>query len=202
MTYRDTQIARRALNGLATAQGGYFTTKQAATAGYGRQHLDYHAKAGNFERVDHGLYRLPTVPRSREDDLIRLSLWSRGREDEPQAVISHETALAIHELGELLPHATHLTVPRSFRKRPPRGCLLHHATLSASHVEEREGFRVTTPLRTILDVALGTSVSSEQLRRIVKSALERGLVRKPALTFAIKSDPANERLTRAIRPER
>ena len=90
MAYRSTQAARRELSDLAQTQGGYFTAKQATKAGYGRRHLDYHVKVGNFERVDRGLYRLPTVPPSVHDDLIRLSLWSRGRDDQPQAASRQE----------------------------------------------------------------------------------------------------------------
>ena len=96
MAYRSTQNARRELSDLALTQGGYFTAKQAAAAGYGKRHLDYHVKAGNFECVERGLFRLPTVALSEYDDLIRLSLWSRGRDDRPQAVVSHETALGVH----------------------------------------------------------------------------------------------------------
>ena len=80
MPYRDTQTARRALYRTAARQGGYFTAKQAQAAGYPKQHVAYHAMVGNFERVERGLFRLPSVPPSEHDDLIRLSLWSRGRE--------------------------------------------------------------------------------------------------------------------------
>src|SRR3954453_23440256 len=108
---RSRKGAALALANLAHEQGGYFTTKQAIQAGYGYRHLDYHESAGSFERVAHGLYRLPTVPTSEYDDLIRLTLWSRNQKDVPQAVVSHETALVLHELAELLPDRTHLTVP-------------------------------------------------------------------------------------------
>jgi predicted transcriptional regulator of viral defense system len=202
MTYRSTQTARRALHELAASQGGFFTAKQAASVGYGKRHLDYHVRAGNVERVGHGLYRLPTIPRSEHDDLIRLSLWSRNRDDEPQAVMSHETAFGIHGLGELLPSHVHVTVPRSFRKRPPPGCVLHKGALGAGDAEEREGFRVTTPLRTLLDVGAGDSVPQEQLDRIVCQALDQGLVRRPKLVAAMKGHPAEARLSQALRSAR
>ncbi len=41
-------------------------------------------------------------------------------------------------------------------------------------MEERTGFRVTTPLRTILGVAAG-SIGQEQLAKAVAEALHRGL---------------------------
>lgn len=190
---RSAQESARLLAAVANNQGGYFTTKQAIQAGYGYKHLDYHETAGNFVRVEHGLYRLPTVPPAEHDDLIRLSLWSRNQKDEPQAVVSHESALVLHDLTELLPDRIHLTVPRTFRKPAPRGCVLHKAVLTADDIEEREGFRVTTPLRTLLDAAAG-GVSTEQLGKAVKTAITRGLVRRTKLTEAVRGRPELARL--------
>lgn len=199
MSYRDTQTARRTLHELASQQGGYFTAKQAGSAGYSRQHVDYHVKAGNFERVQHGLYRLPEIPVSEHDDLIRLSLWSRGRDDEPKAVISHETALGVLELGELLPKKVHLTVPPTFRKPPPRGVVLHRASITKADIEERDGFRITSAIRTVLDVAVESTVSQEQLEKIVQEALRRGLIRRSAFAAMRSGDPIPKRLAEALR---
>lgn len=182
---------------LAQAQGGYFTAKQAASVGYGYRHLDYHETAGNFERVAHGLYRLPTVPIAEHDDLIRLTFWSRNQKDEPQAVVSHESALVLHDLTDLLPNHVHLTVPRTFRKPPPDGCKLHKSTLAADEMEEREGFTVTTPLRTLLDAAT-SGVSQEQLNIAVRDALSRGLVRRKVLEKAAAASPNAVRLTQGL----
>jgi predicted transcriptional regulator of viral defense system len=198
MVYRSTQQARRELADVAAGQGGYFTAKQAADAGYGKRHVDYHVKAGNFERVERGLFRLPTIAPSERDDLIRLSLWSRGRDDQPQAVVSHETALAVHELGDLLPTRIHLTVPRTFRKQPPAGCLLHKTQLAEGDIEQREGFSVTTPLRTLFDIAETDTVTQEQLYGIVKQALANGLVRRKKLAAAVKNMASDSRLARAL----
>lgn len=181
MTYRDPKSALRALYQTANGQGGYFTAKQAASAGYGKRHVDYHLKAGNFERVGHGLYRLPTIPVSEHDEFIRLSLWSRGRDDVPQAVVSHESALSLHELSDLLPGKVHLTVPKGFRKRPPRACVLHIGAVAKGDTAEWSGFRITTPLRTLADAADSQSIPAEQLRQAVSDALERGLVRRGAI---------------------
>lgn len=191
-TYRDTRKALRTLTATAAEQGGYFTAKQAREAGYDYPHLEYHLKAGNFQRAGHGLYRLPTLPQSEHDELIRLSLWSRDRDDEPQAVVSHDTALALQDLSDVLPKKTHLTVPRMFRKRAPRACVLHKAKLSDKETEEREGFRVTAPMRTLLDIA--TTVSQEQFAKAVTDALARGLVRRRALVTAFENAGQGKRL--------
>lgn len=182
---RSSREASRSLFSLAASQGGYFTAKQAKEAGYGYRHLDYHETAGNFERVDHGLYKLPAIPPAEHDELIRLSFWSRNQKDVPQAIVSHESALVLHELTELLPRDIHLTVPPKFRKAAPKGCKLHKAILLPEEIEEREGFRVTTPLRTIIDAAQ-SAVSTEQLGKAVAEALDRGLVRRTKLEQAAR----------------
>jgi predicted transcriptional regulator of viral defense system len=185
--------ANRQLFALALAQGGYFSAKQARQVGYDYPHLDYHVSVGNFVRIGHGLYRLPALPPAEHDDLIRLTLWSRNRQDQPQAVISYASALVVHDLSDLLPTKTHLTVPPAFRKRAPKGCLLHKQVLPDKDVEERQGFRVTTPFRTIQDAAIG-DVSREELEKAVGEALKRGLVRRGKLEAAIRGDPALHRL--------
>ncbi len=194
---RSSRKSARTLFAKALEQGGYFTAKQAKEAGYGYPHLDYHVATGNFERVEHGLYRLTSVPPGEHDDLVRLTLWSRNRQDEPQAVVSHESALVLHDLSELLPAAIHLTVPPTFRKESPAGCVLHKARLAPKDIEERAGFRVTMPLRTLLDVA-ASDVPEEQLQKALTDALTRGLVRTNQLLDAAKKSPCSQRLLRIL----
>lgn len=190
---RSTREASRQLFSVAVEQGGYFTAKQARGIGYDYPHLEYHVSCGNFVRVGHGLYRLPDLPPAEHDDLIRLTLWSRNRQDQPQAVVSHESALVLYELSDLLPTKTHLTVPPGFRKKVPQGCVLHKDVLPSPDVEERPGFRVTTPLRTLLDVARG-DISQEQLETAVTDALRRGLVRQGRLAPLVRADLTLRRL--------
>ena len=202
MTRKSSNALRRDIHVVAASQGGYFTTNQAAKIGYDRRRLVYHVKARNFERAGHGLYRISTLTPTENDDLVRHSLWSRGRNDTPQAVVSHETALGLYDLGELLPSKTHLSVPLNFRKKPPRGCVLHKSVLTKEDWNEREGFRVTTPLRTILDVAASDTVPQEQLDKAVSEALDRGLIRKTKLMDAMRGHPAERRLSQSLRKKR
>lgn len=199
MTYRSTSKARRRLYAAASIQGGYVTAKQAAAAGYRKQHIDYHTQTGNFERVGRGLYRLPDLPASEHDDLIRWSLWSRGRDERPQAVVSHETALRIHDLGDVLPERVHLTVPPGFRKPCPKGCILHRAHLSEPELEHHDGFRVTTPLRTLLDVAAGP-VPCNQVEKALREAVRQGLIRRSQIEHASAGHPGRAALLGLLQP--
>jgi predicted transcriptional regulator of viral defense system len=110
--------------------------------------------------------------------------------------VSHETALTLFDLTEILPERVHLTVPPGFRKATPSGCVLHKAVLAPGDVEEREGFRVTTPLRTLLDAA-ASGVSREQLEKAATDALSRGLVSRARFAAAAQGSPRFHRLTSA-----
>lgn len=181
MKYRRGKPVRRRITALAATQGGYFTSRQAAQLGYERRRLAYHAAAGNFERVAQGLYRLPALPPSEHDDLVRATFWSRDRADVPQATVSHRTALSLHGLSDLFAGAVHLTVPPGFRKPAPRGWILHPGRLAPEEIEQREGFQVTSPLRTLLDVAGSDDVGYDELVEAVRDAMARGLVARRRL---------------------
>jgi predicted transcriptional regulator of viral defense system len=194
---RDPQENARALYEVAAAQGGYFTAAQARQAGYAYSQQHFHVSRGNWLRVERGLYRLRDYPAGEREDLIRWSLWGHNRPGEPQAVVSHETALTVHGLSDVMPARVHLTVPPGFRKAAPPGCALHRATLAAEEIEPRDGYRVTTTIRTLVDVAEG-ALSQEHLDAAVREALERGLVRFSLLKTVSCSIAARRRLDRAL----
>lgn len=186
--------AESKLYDVAERQAGYFTASQAREAGYSHASQSYHHKAGHWLRDGWGIYRLAHFPHVAGEDLVRLMLWSRDRAGVMHAVVSHESALQVHELSDVLPHETHVIVPKRFRKKPPDGVVLHRADLAEGDVRERDGYRVTTPLRTLLDVA-ASPLSLEHLEAATSEALERGLVRRRALEEALRvaSDVARKR---------
>jgi predicted transcriptional regulator of viral defense system len=201
MRYRDGRAAWKALFEVGRTQGGYVTAQQAAAAGFGASHLSYHAAAGNLERVGHGLYRVRELPPSPHDRIVRIVLGTRGRDDRPRSVVSHATALSLHELSDVMPAKVHLLVPPGWRKPAPSGAILHRGQLTRAETEDWEGFAVTTPLRTLLDVAREGRLSHEQLDAAVADALQRGLVRRSVLERAVRresSQAARERLLAAL----
>jgi predicted transcriptional regulator of viral defense system len=157
------------LTRIARHQAGYFTAAQALHAGYSYPSQRYHTQRGDWVRIDRGIYRLPEWPATQHEDLARWTLWSRGR-----GVVSHETALAVHELGDVMPARVHLIVPPGFRSRS-QAVVLHEALLDESDIEQFEGFAATTPLRSILDSA-ASGLEVDQLARVISDALDRGLV--------------------------
>src|SRR5664279_4238359 len=179
---RESQ-ARIKLYEIAEQQAGYFTASQALEAGYSYPSQAYQRKADNWLRDGWGIYRLTNFPHTPNEKLVRLMLWSRDRAGRVQAAVSHETALSVYELSDVMPAETHISVPKGFRKRSPQGVLLHRAHLSGDEVQDRNGFRITTPKRTLLDVA-SSALSPEHLEDATSEALEKGLIRRRALEEA------------------
>lgn len=158
---------------LAVAQAGYFTTRQGAQAGYSSQLLRKHLRAGRLIRARRGIYRLVHFPASEHEELVTAWLWS-----EHEGVLSHQTALALHSLSDVLPARVHLTLPAAWRQRRfriPPGVVLHHADVPG---HERDWFGpvpATNPVRTLNDCA-ESGLSPELLRQAAQQALRRGLV--------------------------
>jgi predicted transcriptional regulator of viral defense system len=157
-----------ALYRIAEPQAGYFTAAQAAHAGFSWERLSYYAGHGRFRRVTKGIYRLVHFPASPFEDLFKA--WLRCG---PRSVISHDSALAVYNLSDLIPGEVHVTVPRSSSRRRP-GIRLHTSKLRPSDVKTRDGLRVTTVPRTIADIA-AAGLAEEHVRQSIREALHRGL---------------------------
>ncbi len=98
----------------------------------------------------------------------------------PDAVVSQWSAAPLWEFAgadDALP--VHVTVPRCLRQRD--GLRLHPVrTLDPNDVTLRAGIRVTTPARTLLDIAAVTS-DERVLRRVVHEAQVQRRASIPAL---------------------
>lgn len=96
-----------------------------------------------------GVYRIAHFPVADHEDLAALWLWG-----EQAGVFSHETALALHDLSDVLPAKVHMTVPGSWderRLRVPRGLVLHFTDLADREWEWLEAVAITRPGRTLFD---------------------------------------------------
>ncbi|MFI5990815.1 hypothetical protein PZB75_07555 [Streptomyces sp. AM 4-1-1] len=184
---------------LASRQRGYFTAAQALGVGYSYQAQHFHVRHRNWTRIDRGIYRFREyehLPSSETDSLVRWSLWSRGR-----AVISHTTALAVHDLGTANPSEVHLTVPPGFRQKD-LAVVLHRASLAETEIEQHEGFRITTPVRAIVECA-AAAVDQDVLDSAVADVLERGMSSRRRLLHAAQELGSRAELgvERAMRAE-
>ena len=124
------------LYGIAEDQAGYFTAAQARSAGLHQVRLIQLAQQGNIERVSRGVYRFARFPVSRHGQLMEAVLWPQVRRPDVTGVVSHESALAIHELSDVSPARVHITLPAAvrIRRQVPKGLVIHYADLAPEDV--------------------------------------------------------------------
>ena len=184
---------------LAVNQQGYFTSSQAVACGYPTSSHVYHLKRGSWLREGRGIYRLARFPESDDGQYVRWALWSRNRKGVPQGVISHQTALALYDLSDLMPGRIHMTVPPGFRRNSaiPEVLVLHRGEVADGDVEVRQGYCVARPLRAVTDLLDAPAVSPGHLRQALREGLERGLIARAEM----EAHPQAKALKRLLRKE-
>lgn len=168
---------------IADRQQGFFTAKQAVKSGYSRSNFHLNIDSKSWTQEGRGMYRLARYPITDRPELVLWYLWSRNQKDIPQGVWSHETALDIHELSDIMSSKMHMTVPLNFRRRieKPKILCLHHENLNKSDIEIRQGYKVTTPIKTIIDVVNSGAIADNFIIQSISQALDRGIILKDEL---------------------
>ena len=157
----------------AVGQDGHFTTKQGADAGYSPQLLQKYLKNGRVIRVRRGVYRIVHFPAGEHEDLATIWLWS-----EKEGVLSHETALMLQDLSDVLPSKMHLTLPTAWAKRRlriPMGVIVHHGDVPTGERIDIGPVPVTNARRTLFD-CVDAHVSPELVEAALRQARDRKLV--------------------------
>jgi predicted transcriptional regulator of viral defense system len=154
---------------IAENQGGFFKASQAKKLGFAWDRLSKNVKSGRFTRVAHGVYRLTQFPYTPYEDLF--VAWLRTG---PDSVISHDSALSVYDITDVLPHEIHVIIPRTASRRR-KGIRLHTNQLEEGDVTNREGLPITTVARTLADVSTA-GLASEQVKLGIRQAVQRGMV--------------------------
>jgi predicted transcriptional regulator of viral defense system len=166
---------------LAERQAGYLTARQAIATGMPRSTLAHHGRPrGRLQPVSRGVYRLRNFPSSPHEHIVAGWLRTPPSAD---AVVSHQSALELHDLSDIIADQIHVSVPRNRRRKAVPGLTLHVTQLPVLAKERREilGVPVTSVERTILDV-LRDSGPNEQIELAISQALRRGLTTRRRLT--------------------
>jgi len=159
----------------STGQLGAFTRRQASAAGIGSPELRGQVQSGLLETFGARTLRPTLVPATALADLhayvidIGAPCWVAG-----------SSAAAIHRFdGHRLTKPYHLLVPRGrFVRR--HGAQIHTSdTIDPIDTEERDGLPVTSPVRTLIDLAAGASRG--RLTELIDGALRDGLISEDLL---------------------
>jgi hypothetical protein len=152
---------------LARQQGGHVTRAQLLGLGLGSRAIESRLERGWLIRVHQGVYavgHLPTNPRDR----ARGALLAAG----PRSALSGGSAAAFWALHRNWPRRLELISP--LRRRIPGLSVRQCRTLLRRDIRTRDGTRVTSPARTMLDIAPRTA--DKQLDRFHNELRMRRLI--------------------------
>jgi predicted transcriptional regulator of viral defense system len=156
------------LRELAVGQDGLFHVQDALERGISRQALH---RSRRLERVAgfRGVHRFKHAANSRWHLYTAAYVWSRGI-----GVISHGSALDVWGLSDWLPHRTEMTLPPNLKQRMiPQEIMAFYGDLPDEDVQWYEGFRVTTPRRSVDDF-IAWGIRPDLARQAMEQATRRG----------------------------
>jgi very-short-patch-repair endonuclease len=176
-----------AIAALAERQHGVVARRQLETLGIGRGAIDRRIRCGRLRPIHHGVYGVGHSALSREGRWMAAVLASG-----PGAVLSHQSAAALWGLRPTGRASVDVTTPRDLRRRP--GIHRHCAVLLPDEITTRNGIPITTPARTLLDLA---AVLPEQaVRRAINEAEVLRLADATALHVLIARHPGHRGISK------
>jgi hypothetical protein len=156
---KDLEIAT-----LAAAQDGVVARSQLRALGIGDAAIDHRVRGGRLHVVHRGVYAVGH-PLISAEGRWRAAVLAVG----DGAVLSHVTAAAAWEWRPLGPRSVHLSVPGDGGREHRSGIVVHRSTtLRREDVATHRGLPVTTPIRTLLDVA--ATVRGRRLEQLLDRA--------------------------------
>lgn len=167
---------------IAAGQWGMFTAAQARQDGVGRTELSRLANRAIVRSIRHGVYVMSGVPSGPLEDaraqwLATDPTRTAGgrRDDSDQVVVSDESAAIIHRIGDLPPGGIHLSAARRLQTRQ-KWVTIHRRSIPPQEYEFIDGLPVTTPRRTLEDLAESGRWDAGQLADLVADAITTGLM--------------------------
>ncbi|TKD07903.1 DUF4365 domain-containing protein [Polyangium fumosum] len=159
---------------IASIQSGYFTLAQALEAGFtSADQLQIEERVESY--AGGKVFRLVQFPPTNEhEDLVVTWLLT-----DKKAVFSHDTALALHELSDILPARQHITLPPGYEM--PEGVELgprvavYDGVVDPSEITWMGPTPFTKPLRTLRD-CIEKHLSPDLIDQAIEDALTRGLI--------------------------
>lgn len=160
-------LARDVLRELAVRQNGLLTRQQALNQHLTAGAVDNLVARGRLERVAHGIYRYPHLP-GVLDEAFQIALLRTG---DPNAALSHETALQLHEISDVNPACYHVTIGarRRLRRSDSYRYVVHVQPLTERQVTWWHQMRIVTPA-----TAIEQCIHDGTPTYLIRQALERG----------------------------
>jgi very-short-patch-repair endonuclease len=159
----------RMIASLAGAQHGVASRAQLRCLGLSVAAIDHRVRAGRLHVIHRGVYAVGHAVLGTEGRWMAAVLACGD-----DAVLSHASAAAAWELRRVGSGAVHVTIPAETGRRR-RGIRLHRiSALRADDTTVHRGVPITTPARTIVDLA--RTLDHRQLEHVIDLADQRGLI--------------------------
>lgn len=171
----------------ASPSDGYFTRADARADGASDTIFDALLSENKIEPVASGVYRLVHFPRSDHEELV--TLWLQT---DRKGVVSHDSALLLHELSDILPARRHITVPAGWDpgdRELESDIELHRGEIAEHEVRWLGPVPYTTPLRTVRD-CIDDHLSPDLLDQAITQGLRRRLFKLDDLPPAVRAGAA------------
>jgi very-short-patch-repair endonuclease len=176
-----TQRADRVIARLAARQHGVVARRQLLAAGITARQITHRLAAGRLHELHRGIYLVGHTARP-PHAAEQAALLALGE----SAVLSHQSAAHLWNLLPRPADPVRVTVaPGRNAARP--GIAIHRAALDPQDIRRRHRLALTSPPRTILDLAADTA--SGDLEHIVADAAYRGLASEEELRDQIERNP-------------
>ncbi|MFL5822991.1 MAG: hypothetical protein ACJ764_06060 [Solirubrobacteraceae bacterium] len=149
---------------LAGRQRGYVARRQLFALGENRDAIDYRVKAGRLIPQYAGVYAVGHLSKDPLDRAYGAVLACGDK-----AVLSHDSAAAVWGIYDRWRMPYHVTAPTGHRRK---GIVVHRAKLHRRDRTRQLGLPVTSPARTVLDLAPG--LAENALTRAVNNLRNAG----------------------------
>jgi predicted transcriptional regulator of viral defense system len=158
---------------VALEQHGFVTSAQTRDAGVSTPLLASMVRRGRLEHVSRGVYRIGQVPVTQYAPLMQAVLWTGF----PEACLSHDSALDVWDISDILPNQIHVTVgaKRRIEREIPDRYVIHHDDLDARDVTWFESIPTVTAA-TAIRQCLETGVPTYLIRQALERSARTGIV--------------------------
>lgn len=166
----DTRSSRQSIAALAARQFGIVSRAQALERGFSRTQIQTRLDTGDWLVMRPGVYRFAAAPLTADSRAIAALLHAP-----PGSALSHLTAARLLDLGvRSRSRATWISIPHGNKRAPGPGIRFVRSRTLDGFVTVMRGWRITTPARTIVDLA--SLLPQDRLSAVAYDAVRTRLV--------------------------
>ncbi|MEP7121708.1 MAG: DUF4365 domain-containing protein [Byssovorax sp.] len=175
------------LTKIAGHNEGYFARADGRAAGATEAVFDALVSERKIEQITSDVFHLNHFARSDHEQLV--SLWLQT---DRRGILSHDTALLLHEISDIAPKRRHITVPPGWdpgERKLDRKIVLHHAAVGEDEIRWLGPVPYTAPLRTLRD-CIAAHLPPDLIAQAIANGLRLGMFTEADLPLDVHQGAA------------